>query len=238
VTPEGEQFAPQDLHTAQQFARLAVELHQTPSLADTVEAVAHFALQALHCRYAGIAVAVHGGHAQIGTATDPVVERLYQTQIDTGEGPMLTAMAGRVTVSVPDITAEIRWPGWRDKAAGLGVGSVLHVPMVSRHHTIGVLSLYDDKPHAFSDDDEAIAHILAQHASVAVATARLDETMAQAVDARRLVGQAIGILMERFDVDQDRAFAILRRYSQGTNTKLRDVAQHLIDTRKLPDPDR
>lgn len=62
--------------------------------------------------------------------------------------------------------------------------------------------------------------------------------MAQAVDARRLVGQAIGILTERFDVDQDRAFSILRRYSQGTNTKLHDVAQHLIDTRKLPDPDQ
>ena len=39
--------------------------------------------------------------------------------------------------------------------------------------------------------------------------------------------------MERFDVDGDRAFAILKRYSQDTNTKLRDVAQYLIDTRKL-----
>jgi AmiR/NasT family two-component response regulator len=58
--------------------------------------------------------------------------------------------------------------------------------------------------------------------------------MAQAVDARKLVGQAMGILMERFDVDDDRAFAILKRYSQDTNTKLRDVAQQLIDTRKLP----
>ena len=44
----------------------------------------------------------------------------------------------------------------------------------------------------------------------------------------------MGILMERFDVDGDRAFAILKRYSQDNNTKLRDVAQHLIDTRKLP----
>ncbi|MGC4939879.1 ANTAR domain-containing protein [Kribbella sp. DT2] len=40
--------------------------------------------------------------------------------------------------------------------------------------------------------------------------------------------------MERFDLTGDQAFAVLRRYSQDTNTKLRDVAQHLIDTRKLP----
>ncbi|MFG1820680.1 ANTAR domain-containing protein [Kribbella sp. NPDC049174] len=108
--------------------------------------------------------------------------------------------------------------------------------MMTHDRTIGVLSLYHDKPHAFGDDDEAIALLLAQHAAVAVASARQDETMAQAVDARRLVGQAVGILMERFDIDQDRAFAILRRYSQDTNTRLHDVAQHLIDTRTLPDP--
>jgi AmiR/NasT family two-component response regulator len=59
--------------------------------------------------------------------------------------------------------------------------------------------------------------------------------MAQAVDARKLIGQAMGILMERFGIDDDRAFAVLRRYSQHNNQKLRDVAQYLIDTRKLPD---
>jgi hypothetical protein len=54
-------------------------------------------------------------------------------------------------------------------------------------------------------------------------------------DIHQLKGkQAIDILMERFDVDGDRAFAILRRYSRDTNTKLRDVAQQLIETRKLP----
>ena len=58
--------------------------------------------------------------------------------------------------------------------------------------------------------------------------------MAQAVDARKLVGQAMGILMERYDLDSDRAFEVLKRYSQDNNRKLRDVAQELIDTRKLP----
>jgi GAF domain-containing protein len=114
------------------------------------------------------------------------------------------------------------------------IRSVLHVPMKAGDQVIGVLSLYTLHPDAFTADDEAIAHILAQHASVAVATARQEDTLAGAVDARKLVGQAMGILMERFDLDGDQAFAVLRRYSQDTNTKLRDVAQHLVDTRKLP----
>jgi hypothetical protein len=82
----------------------------------------------------------------------------------------------------------------------------------------------------FDTDDEAIAHILARHATVALATARHEQTMSAAVDVRKLVGQAMGILMERYGVDGDRAFAILKRYSRDTNTKLRDVAQQLIDT--------
>jgi AmiR/NasT family two-component response regulator len=44
----------------------------------------------------------------------------------------------------------------------------------------------------------------------------------------------MGILMERFDLDPDQAFDVLRRYSQTHNRKLRDVAQDLIDTRHLP----
>jgi hypothetical protein len=44
----------------------------------------------------------------------------------------------------------------------------------------------------------------------------------------------MGILMQRYAVDDDRAFAILRRYSQDTDAKLRDVARLLIDTRELP----
>ena len=119
------------------------------------------------------------------------------------------------------MSTDERWPRWQTAAANAGIGSALHVPMRASDRKTGVLSLYNSEPKAFTVDDEAIAHILARHASVAVATAR-QEAMAQAVDARKLVGQAMGILMERFDIDGDQAFAVLRRYSQDTNTKLRE----------------
>ena len=45
----------------------------------------------------------------------------------------------------------------------------------------------------------------------------------------------MGILMERYRLDSDQAFAVLRRDSQATNTKLHLIAQQLIDTRTLPD---
>jgi GAF domain-containing protein len=223
--------------SADAFARLAIELHDAPGVEETVDAVVQFALQALNCMYAGVTLSARGQQPEVAAVTDPVVSDVYELQIGSDTGPLITALRDGVTVLIRDTSQDERWPEWATKVAGLGVRSVLDVPLTTgeaSRATVGVLGLYSAEPDAFGEDDEAIAYILARHASVAVASARHEETMTQAVDARKLVGQAMGILMERFDVDGDRAFAILKRYSQDTNTKLRDVAQQLIDTRKLP----
>jgi GAF domain-containing protein len=222
---------------AETFARLALELHDADGVEETIDTVVQFALQALNCSYAGVALTTKGGRPQVAAVTDPVVADVYDLQLDSSVGPLVTVLRERTTVFIRDTSADGRWPEWAAKVAALGVRSVLDVPLLTgsgNTRIVGVLGLYSPEPDAFSTDDEAIAHVLARHAAVAVASARHDETMTSAVDARKLVGQAMGILMERFDVDSDRAFAILRRYSQDNNIKLRDVAQQLIDTRKLP----
>jgi GAF domain-containing protein len=227
---------PVDGAAADAFARLAVDLHDASGVDETVDAVVQFALQALNCTYAGVALSTRGHRTEIAAVTDPVVADVYTLQIDAEDGPLITSLRDRTTVLIRDTQTDDRWPQWAAKVSGLGVRSVLDVPLMlgDGSRTVGVLGLYSPAPDAFGADDEAIAQILARHATVAVATARHEETMAQAVDARKLVGMAMGILMERFDVDGDRAFAILKRYSQDTNTKLRDVAQQLVDTRTLP----
>ncbi|MET7279822.1 GAF and ANTAR domain-containing protein [Kribbella sp. NPDC005582] len=224
-------------NTAADFARLALELHNLDGVEETVEAVVEFALQALSCSYAGLALWASRSAPEIAAVTDPVVADIYEVQLGSGEGPLITSLESRTTVLVPDTLSEERWPGWAAKVAALGVRSVLDVPLISSvpgTGPVGVLGLYSPEPDAFGPDDEAVAHILARHAMVAVGTARHQANLTQAVDARKLVGQAMGILMERFDISPDQAFAVLRRYSQDTNTKLRDVAAELIDTRRLP----
>lgn len=228
---------PATASAADRFAQLALELHDASGVDETIDTVVQFALQALNCSYAGVALSTPGSPPRVAAVTDPVVADVYGPQLATNSGPLVTAMRERTTVLIRDTTTDLRWPEWASRVAALGVRSVLDVPLATGSgatRSAGVLGLYSREPDAFGQDDEAIAHILARHASVALASARHEETMAQAIDARKLVGQAMGILMERFDVDGDGAFAILRRYSQDTNTKLRDVAQQLIDTRKLP----
>jgi len=179
-------------------------------------------------------MAHRGGRLETVAVTDPVAEKIDQLQLECGEGPALTVVAERDTVLVPDLDGEQRFPVWAPRALELGPRSMLAIRLHTNDNTLGVLELFHTEPYAFEPDDVAVAHILARHASVAVATARQEESLWQAVDARKLVGQAQGILMERFGIDGDKAFAVLRRYSQDNNIKLRDVAHQLIDTRRLP----
>ncbi|TCM48900.1 GAF domain-containing protein [Kribbella sp. VKM Ac-2568] len=216
------------------FARLAVELHEETGLTETVEAVVQFALQAVSCTHAGVALAQRGRHFETIAVTDPLVEQSDQLQLDCGEGPSLAVLANRDTVVIADTESDDRWPVWGPKAAALGLRSVLTVRLHTSGSTLGVLQLFNTEPHAFDADDDAVAHILARHASVALSNARQEASLWHAIDARKLIGQAQGILMERFGIDGDQAFAVLRRYSQDNNIKLRDVAQRLIETRKLP----
>jgi GAF domain-containing protein len=219
---------------AARFARLAVEMHDAIGVDETVHTVVEFALQALNCQYAGIALYSHGGRPEVPAVTHPTVAEIYRFQMFGHDGPLVACMQEHVNVLVPDTVAEQRWPEWAKKVLELGVRSVLDVPLRTAGGTVGVLGLYSVEPNAFSPDEEAIAHIVARHASVALASARREQNLAIAVDARKLVGQAMGILMERFDLDSDHAFEVLKRYSQQTNTKLHDVARELIETRTLP----
>jgi len=130
-------------------------------------------------------------------------------------------------------SADDRWPAWPPQANQLGIKSILSVRLRTPTATVGALNLYSRELDRFTAKDLAIAQVIADHAAVAVANARTESTLWQAIEARKLIGQAQGILMERFDLTDEQAFAVLRRYSQDTNTKLRDVAQRLIATRNL-----
>jgi len=220
--------------SAEGFAALAVELHEAEGVEETVQAVVEFALHALNCDFAGVALRTAGGLGEVPAVTDPTVAEIYHFQMAGADGPLVECMRDRTTVAVTDTVHDQRWPEWAKKVLELGVRSVLDVPLWTGSSGVGVLGLYSLEPDAFGPDEVAIAHILARHAAVAVATARREENLKVAVDARKLVGQAMGILMERYDLDADRAFEVLRRYSQDTNIKLREVAQDLIDSRRLP----
>jgi len=99
----------------------------------------------------------------------------------------------------------------------------------------GSINLYWRRPRCFQADDVAFAYIFARHAAVALEHSLELAGLNVALDGRKLIGQAQGILMERHGLDEKQAFEVLRRYSQDHNLKLRQVAEYLVSTRQLPD---
>jgi GAF domain-containing protein len=224
-----------DAPEALRFARFAHDLHDQDGFEETVELLIESAPALVGSDCASVLVTRHGRLEVSGTGTNVLADKADSLQIDLGEGPAFDAVSELRTIVAVDLAAERRWPHWAPAVAVVGIGSALSVRLWTAAHTLGAITLYSERPRAFDPDSVAIAEILGRHASVALAAARQEESLSQAIDARKLVGQAQGILMERFDLDDRKAFDVLRRYSQTTNTKLNEVARLLVDTRSLPD---
>jgi GAF domain-containing protein len=216
------------------FAEMAISLHQEPTFDDTVDRVLEFALKAVDCAYAGV-IFVHG-RRRIETiaATDPLIAHLDGLQAELNEGPDVGDEDTQLNELIDDSHTEHRWPTWTSALADAGIRSMLGARLYASETTIGSLNLYDPEPHRFDQNDRQVADVLARHAAIAIDTKNDSENLWRAIDARKVIGQAQGILMERHGLDADQAFAVLRRYSQDNNTKLRDVAVRLIDSRRLP----
>jgi GAF domain-containing protein len=229
-------------HSIMPLDALSTSVHEAGTVDETVEAVATFALQALGATSAAILLGKRAHRLEIASATDDLIAMFAET-CDTC-GPIQTAFDAATAVAVADLTTEVRWPECSPLTDGpneSGLRSLLAIRLLIGTRPAGVVLAGHPETGVFGDDEIGIAYIVARHASIAVTRARHEETLAEAVDARKLVGQAMGILMERYDLDADRAFAVLARYSQHTNTKLRAVALRLIQTRTLPGltaPDR
>jgi GAF domain-containing protein len=217
----------------EEFAQMALELHDE-TVTETVDRVLEHALKAVRCDYAGV-IFVHGrSRVETAAATHPIVAELDRLQLSCGEGPDIDALEDRFSLIVADTRTDQRWPTWAKAVADAGIRSLLSVRMYTSSTTIGTLNLYDEQPGRFDVADQEVAHVLARHAAVALATAMRTENLWQAIDSRKLIGQAQGILMERYQLSGDQAFSVLMRYSQDKNIKLRAVAEMLIETRDLP----
>jgi GAF domain-containing protein len=150
------------------------------------------------------------------------------------EGPCLDAVWEQETVRVEDMRTETRWPRFAAEAVALGVLSSLSLQLFVEGDNLGALNLYARQPHAFGEESEDVGLVLAAHAAVAVAGARTEQHLRRAVSSRDLIGQAKGILMERYRISADQAFQVLARVSQQTNRRLADVADELTRTRSVP----
>ena len=187
------------------------------------------------CAHAGVTLNRHGECLTLAGSSE-IPSMVNKLQNETGEGPCHVLDRDEETIISTDLPADRRWPTWGSRAKQeLGLGSSMSLLIFTARGSYGTLSLYAERPSAFSADDLATAQALAGHLAVSMAASREIMGLGVALASRTVIGQAEGIVMERLGVDADQALAYLKRVSSHTNTKLVDVALALVRTRQLPD---
>lgn len=218
------------LELAAWFAEMGRELLSRSDVADTLHETCRLAVAAIDaCQSAGVSQLHRGQRIETPAATTETVEQLHTLQYELNNGPCVDAAWRHHTVRIDDMTRDQRWPRFADKAAKLGVRSMLCFQLFTHKDTLGALNLFSDTPHAFDDHDTDLGLIFASHAAIALAGAQTEADLQSAVSTRQHIGEAVGILAERHDLTTHDAFRMLARASQHHNIRLRDLATRLVD---------
>lgn len=175
-------------------------------------------------------------HGRIETKhpTSELVRKIDETQSQLREGPCISAIEdpppdGIVVAQDLAGTDAARWPRFAPYAVEAGYRSLLSTQLDLNGGVRAALNLYSAAPDAFDDDARTLAGLFGIEAAVLLYGANTAAHLQRAVDSRDLIGQAKGVLRERFKVSDERAFQMLVKSSQGTNLKLTAVAQWLLD---------
>jgi len=217
----------------QHFADVSRHFHVSEDVDESMHRITTAARDAIGgCESASISLLRRGGVETRG-ATDQLSRDGDQIQYEQGEGPCLdAAMEGRWLYE-PDLRAEPRWPRTARRLVDeLGIRSMFSCRLaleVAPNKTLGGINLYATRTYAFSEQDQMLAILLASLGAVVINGAQQQEQLRAAIKSRQLIGEAVGILRAKHDLDSQQAFEMLSKASQRMNVKLRELAQRISD---------
>lgn len=218
------------------MAELAANFATHTELAPILQAVTAQAVRLIgEVDFADILLIDELGHRSLAP-TAPITVELDTVQVDLQEGPCMQAANSEALVYCADLASEPRWPRFAAAATATGIASMMSFHLYTHSGKTrrgisgsGALNLFSRTTGPFSLADQAIGAMLATHAATALIAANRQLQFESALSSRDVLGQAKGILMERFKVDAVRAFHLMTKLSQDTNTPVREIAQRIID---------
>lgn len=221
------------------FLELADTLVADFDIIDSLTVLTARCVEILDTAATGILLADSDGQLHVIAASSEQARLLELFQLQNDEGPCLEAFASGKPVIHTDLHAAIeRWPQFTPYAVGAGYDSVYAIPLRLRGEIIGALNLFRAAAGPLADGDIDLAQAFADLASItilqaqAATDARLrDEQLQYALDSRIIIEQAKGMLAENANIDMASAFDRIRARSRNTNTKLTDLATHIVSGR-------
>lgn len=167
------------------------------------------------------------GSLETVAPTDQLLCDIDATQYELREGPCYEAATEEGNVVSTDLAVDERFPRYRETALEAGIRAQVGVRLFDSNASSGALNLYSDRAGAF-EDLGSLADLFREQSAMALAYAAEVHSLREAVQSRQLIGQAVGVVMERYGLNDQRAFAFLARLSSTRNVKLRVIAQEVV----------
>jgi GAF domain-containing protein len=218
-----------ELRIAHALNEAAKLMNAPATLNETLDAITRAALCTVPgFSHVGISITHRDGTIETKSATDQLVWELDSVQYTLREGPCYDSITGRGITVVNEARHDQRWPRYMPEAVKRGLRAQLAVGLYSDGDSLGGINLYSTDSDHVEDDAIGIAELFASQAAIALGRSRHEFQLNEALESRKLIGQAMGLVMQKYELDEDRAFQFLVRASSTGNIKLRALAAELV----------
>ena len=184
---------------------------------------------------AGLMLADTEHHLRSVAASDERFAHLEELQIRHNEGPCVEAFETKELVGVEDLIHDDRWPDFRAAAVERKVRAVLASPLPYNQDAVGVVAVLSEDSRPWSAEGELALLAFTDLAALLIASMMQGEQQSElavqlqgALDSRRIIEQAKGVLMGRHGLPARAAYEQLRSQARSERRKLTDVCAEVV----------
>jgi len=157
-------------------------------------------------------------------------EYLNKRTIKLNEGIVGLVAKEKKAKIIFDVLKEERYKA-KKLARKEGLVSMASIPMMVKDKIIGVLNVYTNKPYKFTKAEISLLSTIANQAAVAIEKTELivrTKIIQEELDTRKKTERAKGILMEERNINESKAFSLIRKSSMDKRISMKEIAEAII----------
>jgi GAF domain-containing protein len=212
-----------------------------------VEDALHEIVHTTHAMFgvdgAGLMLTDAEQHLRSVAASDGRLQHLEELQIEHAEGPCIAAFEEKQLIGVDDLEHDQRWPKFADAAVSRQVRAVLASPLPYNQDAVGVVAVVSEQGRPWSPEGELALLAFTDLAALLIASMMQNQEKSElavqlqgALDSRRIIEQAKGVLMGRHGIPARTAFEQLRAQARAERRKVAAICAEVV-AGAVPGPD-
>lgn len=184
---------------------------------------------------AGLMLVNDEQHLRKVAASDDRFGHLEELQIQHQEGPCIDAFDTKELISAEDLVSEHRWPKFSKAAVACEVRAVLASPLPYNQSAVGVVAVLSEQRRPWSPEGELALLAFTDLAALFIASMMQGEQQSElaaqlqgALDSRKVIEQAKGVLMGQQGISARDAYEQLRARARAERRKLSAVCAEIV----------